>query len=124
MAVSWATGGGNPVRWDRLRINLTGTNNTCFGVAATNPGIVVTVNACVAAQRTVAISPAVRPAVRAFIDGSDVSLPDTTITGAATSATMDIRFTGNVPAGSMPITVTFNPAPVAGEFLSVVKFTP
>ncbi len=125
MSVNWTTGGGLPAQWDRFRINLTGVLNTCFGPSATNPGVVVTVSACVAANRTVAVSPALRPSVRVFIDGPDVKLADTTVTGGATPATMEIRFvTTAVPAGSMPITVTFNPAPLAGEFLSVVKFTP
>jgi len=124
MKVDWSTAAG-PSQFNRIRIDLGGGAGviTCFS-GNTAPGVVVTLT-CAAGDRTVAASPAVRPAMRVFIDTNDVKLPDTTITGAATPAIIEIRFIGgNVPAGTVPTTVTFNPSPLAGEFLSVVKFTP
>lgn len=124
MKVDWNTAAG-PSQFNRIRIDLGGGGGlvTCFS-GNTTPGVVVTLT-CAAGDRTVAASPAARPSTRVFIDSFDVKLADTAITGAATPATMEIRFIGGaVPAGTMPTTVTFNPSPLAGEFLSVVKFTP
>lgn len=115
MRVDWTT---PPARFNRIRIDLGGGLNTCYNVNA-DPGAVVTLT-CAAGQRTIAASPALRPSTRVFVDTSDVNLPDTTITGGGTAATIEIRFTGNMVVGT-PITVRFNPA---APPTSVVKFTP
>ncbi|MBI2987896.1 MAG: prepilin-type N-terminal cleavage/methylation domain-containing protein [Deltaproteobacteria bacterium] len=124
MKVDWSTAAG-PKQFNRIRIDLGGGGGlvTCFS-GNTSPGVEVTLT-CAAGDRTVAASTATRPSSRVFIDSFDVKLADTIITGPATPAIIEIRFIGgNVPAGTMPTTVTFNPSPLAGEFLSVVKFTP
>lgn len=127
MQVSWT---GGPASYNRIRIDLGLGGGLIIvyggGVGAppppVGPGTVVTLGS-IPANRTVAASPALRPSTRVFVDTSDVNLPDTTITGGATPATIEIRFTANMPVGT-PITVTFNPQPPSVNPKSVVKFSP
>ena len=130
MRVSWPLGLGIATQFNRIRIDLGGGPNTVYGAGVgtppppVGPGTVVTLGG-VLGNRTVAASPTLRPSARVFIDSTDVKLPDTTITGGGTLATIDIRFVGGsgiMPAGT-PITVTFNPQPPSVQPLSIVKFT-
>lgn len=67
---------------------------------------------------TIAASPATRPSIRVFVDSPDVQLPDTTITGQGTTATIELnKF--NQDMSGVTFKVTFNPAGT----VSIVNFT-
>ena len=69
----------------------------------------------------IAASSATTPSMRVFVDSPDTQLPDTTISGQGTVATIELNnFTQDMRG--VPVTVTFN---AIGSFpMSIVKFTP
>lgn len=101
------SGGAN---YDQIQIN----NVTVDSSSNFVNGQVVTVT-----STTIAASPATRPSMRVYVDSSDTQLPDITITGQGTMATIELN-SFNQDMRGIPFTVTFNPSGV----VSVVKFTP
>lgn len=69
----------------------------------------------------IAASSATRPSMRVFVDSPDTQLPDTTISGQGTVATIELNnFTQDMRG--VPFTVTFDP--IGALPISIVKFTP
>jgi hypothetical protein len=57
--------------------------------------------------------------MRVYVDSPDTQLPDITITGQGTMATIELN-SFNSDMRGIPFTVTFNPTGT----ISIVKFTP
>jgi hypothetical protein len=96
--------------YDEIRINGTAVDPAGTFSNGTNIDVTDTV---------IAASSATRPSMRVFVDSPDTQLPDTTISGQGTVATIDLN-NFSLDMTGVPITVTFNPSGV----VSVVKFTP
>jgi len=98
--------------YDEIRINGTAVDPLGTFSSGTNVNVTNTV---------IAASSATRPSMRVFVDSPDTQLPDTTVSGQGTVATIELNnFTQDVRG--IPFTVTFNPT---GAFpISIVKFTP
>ncbi len=99
-------GGGS--NYDQIRIN----GNTVDSSNNFVNGQVVNVT-----STNIAASPATRPSTRVIVDNPDTQLPDITITGQGTTATIELNNFNNDMTG-FTIKVTFNPAGAS----SVVTF--
>jgi hypothetical protein len=91
---------GGGANYDVIRINgatVDSTNNMTTGQ-------VVNVT-----WTTIAAAPAARPSMRVYVDSSDAQLPDITVSGQATTATIDYNAFNTSVAG-VAFKVTFNPA--------------
>lgn len=98
--------------YNQIRINGTAVDPAGTFSSGTNVNVTNTV---------IAASSATRPSMRVYVDSPETQLPDTTISGQGTVATIELNnFSQNM--SGVPITVTFNPT--GGFPISIVKFTP
>jgi hypothetical protein len=98
------SGGSN---YDQIRINGTTVDNANNFVTGQKVDITDT---------TIAASPAARPSMRVFVDNPDTLLPDITISGQATSATIELNnFNNDVEGQGITFKITlFNGNTVIG----------
>lgn len=98
--------------YNEIRINGTAVDPAGTFSNGTNVNVTNTV---------IAASSATRPSMRVFVDSPDTQLPDTTISGQGTVATIELN-NFSLDMRGVPITVTFNPT--GGFPISIVKFIP
>jgi hypothetical protein len=98
------SGGSN---YDQIRINGTTVDSANNFVTGQKVDITDT---------TIAASPAARPSMRVFVDSPDTQLPDITISGQATSATIELNnFNNDVEGQGITFKITlFNGNTVIG----------
>lgn len=101
------TGGAN---YDIIRIN---------GITVDSGVNFVTTQVVNVTSTVIAASPVTPPSMRVVVDSFDTQLPDITVSGQGTSATIELNSFNQNMTG-IPFTVIINP----GASQSVVKFTP